>query len=539
MAYRCWTCGADVEGYRYSCATCRNLPELKSLRKSAESQIKAISQQNGTGLQSPQIGFGALQKIQQEGLKVFDGRLPAAIAAVIEWGFGEIEWRLLQQAHGLQSLAAALKTPGQLQAEEWRNMAEELRCRGVLDESEEFYRKALDLNRLDYRMYVGLAITYLQGQKFEQAQSILERSLPHAPVREIDYKSYSYRLLGHIYGCAENYPAAFAALRAAVELSPNYLDGYYDCAQYAALAGRTEESLAFLRKAVMKPLYFALAQKENNFAAIRPELQSLLFTIALTGKLASAYHAGLFELAKYWAQAQNVQSCVTLLNQLLNQEPGFFAVIRNEPAFAGISAAVETLLHHRLADVCGQTEQVLAAAETALRTAAEAITGVVRRGILAEEPFALKASALYREAAGRRDVVLQRLYLAREKSAAGDYVQALEAFALAEQACKLSQNAAVAAEAEGQVFSEQASKSPARPRKRGWRWKLAEAFDLIGSILFWPMLIGIFFAVGELALAFFIYMSNLVYFGGVALGMLIGFSIGLKEEGWRIREFFR
>lgn len=60
-------------------------------------------------------------------------------------------------------------------------MAEELRSRGVVDRSEEFFFKSLETNPLDYRVYVGLAEVYLQKDAFDEAKAYLEESLPHAP----------------------------------------------------------------------------------------------------------------------------------------------------------------------------------------------------------------------------------------------------------------------------------------------------------------------------------------------------------------------
>ncbi|MBU2496127.1 MAG: hypothetical protein KJ935_06505, partial [Candidatus Omnitrophica bacterium] len=161
-----------------------------------------------------------------------------------------------------------------------REMAEELRRRGVLDESEEFYLKALELNRLDYRIYVGLAETYLQINKFDKAKIFLEKSLPHAPSEEIDYKSYSYRLIGHIYACEEDYNQAVSILRSSIELSPTYEDGHYDYAQYCAQIRNKEACLSSLEKAILaKPLYWYLAHKERSFGPVRSEVEKLLARI--------------------------------------------------------------------------------------------------------------------------------------------------------------------------------------------------------------------------------------------------------------------
>lgn len=265
MMARCWTCGTKVDMYSYTCPSCKNLSEVKNLRKSVEIFATDMSE---------------LSRAQMENFKALNSTLSSGlseIASCIEWGFGELSWQLQQQTDVLRSIDHTLKTPSETQANEWRMMAEELRRRGVLDESEEFYLKAFELNRLDYRLYVGLAETYLQMNKFDNAKIFLEKSLPHAPKKEIDYKSYSYRLIGHIHACEEDYNQAVAILHSSIELSPTYEDGHYDYAQYCAQIGNTEFCFSSLQRAILdKSLYWYLAQEERNFDSIREEVSYLL-----------------------------------------------------------------------------------------------------------------------------------------------------------------------------------------------------------------------------------------------------------------------
>jgi len=209
---KCWTCGAHVDGYHYTCSSCKSLSELKSLQKEIVSHSRNTSERLDYIAQVQQEGFAALADSLSSGL--------SEIASAIEWGFGEIAWQLQQQTDVLRSIDQTLKTPSETKANEWRLQAEELRRRGVLEESEEFFLKALNEYRLDYRIYVGLAETYLQMNKFDKAKAFLEKSLPHAPKKEIDYKSYSYRLIGHIHACDEDYSHAASILHTSIELSP-------------------------------------------------------------------------------------------------------------------------------------------------------------------------------------------------------------------------------------------------------------------------------------------------------------------------------
>jgi tetratricopeptide (TPR) repeat protein len=271
--------------------------------------------------------FGELAQVQERGFESLSRTL-AEVASTIEWGFEEVSWQLHEQTTVLRDIAHTLKTPSETQAEELRLMAEELLQRGVLEESEKRFLKALDLNPLDYRTYIGLHYTYLHLDRFDEARTLLQRSLPHAPhitskeeeqprskyysdeeleemirsaqeekrkkklglpwwkieeVREdkpvelSDYRSYSYRLIGRICMCQEDYQGAVEALKNSVQLSPDYYQGYYDLAQYSALVTDREISLPSLQKAVSgRSFYFYLARKERNFDPLRQDVEELL-----------------------------------------------------------------------------------------------------------------------------------------------------------------------------------------------------------------------------------------------------------------------
>ncbi|MDM8551425.1 tetratricopeptide repeat protein [Desulfobacterales bacterium HSG2] len=269
---KCWTCGSHVSGYQHTCSSCRNLKELKGLHAKVASGGRNISERLDFIAQVQQEGFATLKDTLSTGL--------SEIASAIEWGFGEIGWKIEQQTEILQSIDRTLKTPSETKANEWRLHAEELRRRGLLEESEEFFLKAINEYRLDYRMYVGLAETYLRLNKFDEAKSFLEKSLPHAPKKRINYKSYSYRMIGHIYGCKEDYAQAVSILRSAVELSPQYIEAHYDYAQYCAQVGNVKACIPSVQKAVLaKPLYWYLAQNERNFDSARSEVGKLLSNI--------------------------------------------------------------------------------------------------------------------------------------------------------------------------------------------------------------------------------------------------------------------
>lgn len=270
---KCWSCGSDFAGgwpHFFTCPLCSQAESLKEIHNILESSI------------APSL-YRA-NRILEEGFNKLSGQFSEKlmnIASVIEWGFEEIEWNFDQMEGILISIDNTLKVPGMTQADEWRQIAEELRCRGVLNESEKFFLKSLERNPLDYRTYVGLGKTYLRLGMGEKARTYWEKSLLHTPRKEaggaIDYKSYSYRLIGRLDFCEDKPRQAVLTLRKAIELSPNYYLGHYDHAQYCSLIGDKENCLTSLRIAITKmPISTRLVEEETNFSPLRKEIEILL-----------------------------------------------------------------------------------------------------------------------------------------------------------------------------------------------------------------------------------------------------------------------
>lgn len=253
---KCWSCGSNLAGglqHSFTCPLCTMDNRIAMMESYAVQSLHETVR-------------------MREGL--------SAVASILEWGFEEIGWRLDQISGYLQSIDRTLVTPSQTQANEWRLMAEQLRRRGVLEQAEAFYLKSLETNPLCYRTYIGLGKTYIQMGERDKAKVYLQKSLPHAPRGNIDYQSYSYRLIGRLEFCEDNPAQAAKTLRVAIDLSPNYYLGYYDYAQYCAQIGDREQCLFSLRTAIMnEPLPLEVVERESNFQPVREEVDNLIETI--------------------------------------------------------------------------------------------------------------------------------------------------------------------------------------------------------------------------------------------------------------------
>ena len=263
---------------------------MQDVRKVAQAQAASL------GAMSSQLD--ALTAIERQGFERLSGDLRSGfnqvnqnldrvnenigqLNSVIRWGLEDLGWKIVQQTDVLKSIDQKLDTPFEIQGNELRQIAEKLYERGVMTESVTRFLASIEKNPLDYRAYVGLAHAYIAQGNFDAAKKALESSLPHAPSKEIDYRSYSYRLIGRIHFACEENINAVSVLRQAISLSPNYPDALYDYAQYTALTEDVNDSLIHLRKAIaIQPYFWTAAQSEPSFFTIRTQVDPVLNNIA-------------------------------------------------------------------------------------------------------------------------------------------------------------------------------------------------------------------------------------------------------------------
>jgi Flp pilus assembly protein TadD len=265
---RCWTCGSYTPDLSYSCVTCLQLNALKQVRDAAHAasidsaeRLDAIAELHRKTHQALLDGFNQLNQ-------------------TLEWGFSGLLWAIDQQTEVLRSIDNTLKTPSKSQADEWRIIGEQMRLRGDSGAATKFFTDALELYPLDYRIYLGLAHAYFELSRFEDADRVLVESLPHAPRSQFDYRSVSYRLMGRIRFCNEEYHDAVEQLRHAVAVEPKYAKAYYDLAQYSSCVGAERDCVIALRDAIaLEPNYWYAARAEPLFDSVRPHVDAALQVI--------------------------------------------------------------------------------------------------------------------------------------------------------------------------------------------------------------------------------------------------------------------
>lgn len=453
---KCWTCGSSVSGYHYECSFCKDaIRELESIQETISGGVEDLA------------------RIQKYGFDQLSDQL-SEIATVIEWGFEELSWQLQQQTDVLRSIDHTLKTPSETKANEWRLHAEELRRRGVLEESEEFFLKAFSEYRLDYRIYVGLAKTYIRLGKFNEAKVFLEKSLPHAPQEDnIDYKSYSYRLIGHIYACEGDYIEALDSLHSSIKLFPDYANGLYDFAQYASLVSD---------EVIDRVCSQTFRQWGHN-----------------------------------WQRAVELKNynlvCHLALAKAIKSKPIYFYLAEKERNFEPRKSMLQSVLENKLSNARGELESIIVNTKGISEDVEKYIPSALRALSKSKDNKELESTKIYEE-------VKSKLKIAKDKMASGDYMTFLEAVPIAEEAFNLANTARFKAGEERERYERR------RTEKVKNAWKRVP-----GAIIGWPLLFGILGTIGGCTVGLVLDTSDadigFILGSGFILGMIGGLIFGI------------
>jgi adenylate cyclase len=197
-------------------------------------------------------------------------------------------------------------------------------------EARELFERAIELDPSFARAHAGIALTrvydYLEGTaespelSLQQASEMVQHALAlDESVPQVYFAaSYVYLQLGR-------HEDAVAAARRAVELDPNYADGYVQMALSLIFSGRSEEGLEqmanamrlnpwhpFLYPWVLGHAHFLMGQYEDAIALFEKVIESN-----------SQYHDGHLALAASYGMAGRIDDAEWEAEELLTLQPGF------------------------------------------------------------------------------------------------------------------------------------------------------------------------------------------------------------------------
>jgi tetratricopeptide (TPR) repeat protein len=204
----------------------------------------------------------------------------------------EIEGDLLMVHRSYAAAIGAYERENQRTAVIWNKIGVAYHHMFALDQARKYYQQALVMNPSYADALNNLAAVYHGEHDYKQAERTYKRALKYAPSAAITYCN-----LGTSYFAEEKYKAGMEAYHKALALNPNIFDpgqmqivqetstrrqlvafNYYLAKTYAT-AGKMQESLSYLRKALEAGFKDRkLLMKDKEFAALRstPEFHQLM-----------------------------------------------------------------------------------------------------------------------------------------------------------------------------------------------------------------------------------------------------------------------
>lgn len=154
------------------------------------------------------------------------------LTEVFEYNHAEMMWQMERQLEVLTGIHDMVKNRRATEANELLKMGIESLKRDMIPESINLLEEAVELNPLDYRIYLTMGHAYLRMDDLKNALNSFEYSLKNA--RTNFYKSYSLLLISRVFYCLGDIIKAIENAKLATEKSPNYGESYYQFALYVA-----------------------------------------------------------------------------------------------------------------------------------------------------------------------------------------------------------------------------------------------------------------------------------------------------------------
>lgn len=201
----------------------------------------------------------------------------AGLQASFEWGISEVVWQIEQNRKELRSILEVLSAPLDTQAKELRKRAEEAYANGWFEDALEDFFESEKKNRYDFSIHISIGMIYLFNQiNKEKALEYFDKAIKYASPKSNYHTSLALlhkALIKRDFGTIEE---SEACAREAMELSPDFAEAIYQCAQYNALLNRPEIAMHLLKRAILLDTnYCEKVCNDEAFDKFRPQISEL------------------------------------------------------------------------------------------------------------------------------------------------------------------------------------------------------------------------------------------------------------------------
>ncbi|MDP3151010.1 MAG: hypothetical protein Q8N83_17970 [Ignavibacteria bacterium] len=200
------------------------------------------------------------------------------LKSTFEWGISEVVWQLEQNRKVLKDILEILMAPLDTQAKERKKRAIEAYSNDWIDDAEEEFIESEKLNKYDFSIHISLGMIYLFN-KIDKIKALdyFAKAIKYSKPKSSYYASYSLLYYALIKFDMHELEKAEEYTQEAINLSPNFLEAYYQNAQYNAQLGRVDKAIKNLENVIKKDKFYSVkADNDKLFDPIRKHIQNLI-----------------------------------------------------------------------------------------------------------------------------------------------------------------------------------------------------------------------------------------------------------------------
>jgi|WetSurMetagenome_2_1015567.scaffolds.fasta_scaffold03615_1 tetratricopeptide (TPR) repeat protein len=200
------------------------------------------------------------------------------LGAIFEWGISEVIWQIEQNTEVLRSILRTLESPKETEANERKRWGDNAYASGLLDDALEDYLVAEKMYKYDFTIYISIGMIYLKYVKDKaKALEYYDKAIKYARPKSNHYTSFALLCRGVTLFDMGKINEAEKSSRDAIDISPNFLEAYYQNSQYNAQLGNIEKSISNLTFTINEDIRYVLKfDQDKLFDPIRLKMNELL-----------------------------------------------------------------------------------------------------------------------------------------------------------------------------------------------------------------------------------------------------------------------
>ena len=200
------------------------------------------------------------------------------LKATFEWGISEVVWQIEQNRKELESINAGIWHPFDAAARNKKELAQKAFDRGWFGDAEKYFLDSANIISFDFSVYISLGMIYLFHKVDRQkALSYFDKAIIYAKPESNYYTSYALLYKSLILFDFGKVREAEQHSQEAIDLSPTFVEAYYQNAQYNSKLGDFSKAINRLEFAINNDKRYALkAEADDLFEPMKSHILDLI-----------------------------------------------------------------------------------------------------------------------------------------------------------------------------------------------------------------------------------------------------------------------